>query len=553
MLTNYLIKPSIFMNKIILLILIACLSCIKVSSQCSETPVTRVLLVGDSWAFFLNSEATIDTGLRRAGHSNYTFYSNANLSVSGAKTGDVMSTATETEISTQLALHPTIDFCHLSIGGNDFLGGWDTTFTPSQTDTLFAYVFQRIDSIVRYIKSCRPGIKILWSSYCFTNFKESIMTSISPQNHPFYSTWSAMKFPDFPVINTMQNLISTRFRAYADTTPNLYFVDCNGLMQNVYGQPTPLTVAPGGTYPAGTAAIDTGIVAYPSPLVSMRDYVIYKDCYHLSTAGYQYQLAYHCQKFYQKAMMDDLYLLSDSAQTGSVSAQGNVSNALTVGQTGSDTFSTVLSFNTTTMSDTTLSGASIFLKRLNLTGGNPISGSLQVKMKSGYFGSSAAIEAADYTAPADATGTPCIFGANEANDEWVRLDLPASMISHINNTAITQFIISAPGVSAAAENFYDPSNPDFAPILNLKYGQPLAIREVPADEFSVYPNPSNGLLVIKGNETVTKVEVSNLLGETVLHPQMDQQAIDISSLAPGMYILNITTKSGVALKKVVKE
>lgn len=541
------------MNKIILLIIVACLSCIKVSSQCSETSVPRVLLVGDSWAFFMNSESTINYALTRAGHSDYTFYSNANLSVSGAKTGDAMSVASETEVRTQLALHPTIDFCHLSIGGNDFLGGWDTSFTQGQTDTLFGQVFQRIDSIVRFIKSCRPGIKILWSSYCFTNFKESITTSISPTSHPFYSTWQGMKFPDFATINTMQNLISTRFRAYADTTPNLFFVDVNGLMQHIYGQPSPLTVPPGGTYPALTAAIDTGIVAYPSPLVSMRDYVIYKDCYHLSTAGYRYMLGYHCQKYYQKAMMDDLYLLSDSGQTGSVSAQGNVSNALLMGQAGSDTFSTVLSFNTTAMADTTLTGASIFLKRLNLTGGNPISSSLEVKMKSGYFGSSATIEAADYTAPADATGTPCLFGSNGANDEWIRLDLPASFLSHINHTAATQFIISAPGVSASEVNFYDPSNPDFAPILNLKYLHTSAIREIPADEFSVYPNPSTGLLVIKGNEAVTKVEVSNLLGETVLHPQMDQQAIDISSLASGMYILNITTKSGVALKKVVKE
>jgi hypothetical protein len=225
-----------------------------------------------------------------------------------------------------------------------------------------------------------------------------------------------------------------------------------------------------------------------------------------------------------------------------------------MGQAGSDTFSTVLSFNTTAMADTTLSRASIFLKRQSLTGGNPISGTLDVKVKSGNFGASVTVEAADYNAGADATGTPCLFGSNGANDEWIRLDLPSSILRHINHTAATQFIISAPGVSAAKVNFYGSSDPDFAPILNLKYGlTPSAIREIPAEEFSVYPNPSNGLLVIKGNETITKVEVSNLLGESVLYPQINQETIDISSLASGMYILNITTKSGVALKKVVKE
>ena len=542
------------MNKIVLLVLIACLSFLKVSSQCTETPVPRVLLVGDSWAFFLNSESTINYALTRAGHSNYTFYSNANLSISGAQTGDFIDSASEAEIKTQLIAHPTIDFCHLSIGGNDFLGGWDTTFTPGQVDTLFGQVFQRIDSIIRFVKSCRPGIKILWSSYCFTNFKESITTSVAPTSHPFYSTWSGMKFPDFPLINSLQNQISTRFRAYADTTPDVYFVDVNGLMQHVYGQTSALMVAPGGTYPALTAAIDTGIVAYPSPIGSMRDYGIFKDCYHLSTDGYRQQLAYHCRKFYQKAMMDNLYLLADSTQSGSVSAQGNVSNTITMGQTGTDYVAAVVSFNTTGMADTTLSKASIFLKRQSVTGTNPVTGTLQVKVKSGNFGTTAAVEAADYTATADATDAPCQFGSSAADDEWIRLDLPASILAHINHTAPTQFIISASGVSSSIVNFYGSSNPDFAPILNLKYGPaPNAIREIPGEEFSVYPNPTNGLLVIKGNETVTKVDVTDLLGETVLHPQLNQQAIDISSLTAGMYILNITTKSGVALKKVVKE
>jgi hypothetical protein len=502
----------------------------------------------------MNTESTINYALKRAGHSNYTFVSNSNLAVNGAQTDDVMSTATENEIRTQLAANPSIDFVHLSIGGNDFLGSWDTSMTAGQVDTLFDNVFVKLDSIIRFIKICRPGIKILWSGYCYTNFKESITTSIAPTSHPFYNTWQGMKFPDFPLINRMQNKISVRFRAYADTTPNVFFVEATGLMQHVYGQPTALTVAPGGTYPALTAPIDTGIPTYPSPLNTMRDYGLFKDCYHLSTDGYRNLLGYHAQKYYQKAMMDNLYLLSDAPQTGSVSAQGTVSASPKMGENGGDNFSTVLSFNTTAMVDTTLSRASIFLKRQSLTGSNPISGTLEVKVKSGNFGSSASVEAADYTAAADATATPCLFGSNGGDGEWIRLDLPPSILRQINHTATTQFIISAPGVSASLVNFYDSSDPDFAPILNLKYGQtPSAVREIPADEFSIYPNPSNGLLVIRGNEAVSKVEVSNLLGETVLLPAINQQSIDISSLASGMYILNITTPSGMALKKVVKE
>jgi hypothetical protein len=543
------------MNRIILLILVVCLSCMKSFAQCAEVSEPRVLLVGDSWAFFMNTESTINYALKKGGHSNYTFVSNSTLSVNGAQTDDVMSTTTETEIRNQLQQHPTIDFVHLSIGGNDFLGSWDTSMTQGQTDTLMMNVFVKLDSVIRFIKSCKPGIKVLWSGYCYTNFKESITTSIAPTSHPFYSTWSGMKFPDFHQINRVQNQISRMFRAYADTTANVFFVNANGLMQYEFGQPSPMSVPPSGTYPALTVPIDTGNPIYPSPLSSMRDYGIAKDCYHLSTSGYRYLVGYHTQKFYQKAMMDDLYLLSDAANTGSVSQQGTVSAALAMGEAGGDNFSTVLSFNTTSMADTTLSRASIFLKRQNLTGGNPISGALEVKMKSGNFGASATVEASDYTASSDAISNPCLFGSNSADGDWIRLDLPPSILSRINRNAVTQFIVSAPGVSASKVNFYDSSNPEFAPILNLKYGATPAtsIKEIFASEFSVYPNPSNGLLTISGNETITKVEVTNLLGETVLRPTLDQQSINISSLASGMYILNISTKNGIASKKVVKD
>lgn len=544
------------MFRIILLSLTFLFYFSNVFSQCAETNLPKVLLVGDSWAFFMNTESTINNVFKTWGFSNYKFISNATLAVNGAQTDDIMKASTEAEILRQLTNNPSIEVVHLSIGGNDFLGDWKVSMTQAETDTLRNQVFERLDSIVRFIKSCKPGIRILWSGYVYTNFEEVINGSSGiGSSNTFYGTWQGMEFPTALQLNTLQNTQSAQMVAYAASDPQVDYVEANGLMQYLYGQLTPLEVAPGGTYAARSVPMPLGDPNYPSPQTIMRDYFgLFKDCFHLSTQSYKDLVSYQTQKFYHKFLMDDLYLLSDTAQTGSVSSQGNVSATPYVGEASGEQFSTVLSFNTTTMADTTLKKASIFLRRKALTGTNPVNGTLDVKIKSGNFGATVNIEAADFSATGDANGTPCLFGSNTANGDWVRLDLPASVLSQISNNSTTQFIITS-SVTGGKTEFYDATDPDFAPVLNLVYGQvPSGINEATDQKFNVYPNPTNGKLTIEsGAEIITHVEVTNLLGATVLQPQMQHNAIDISSLPTGMYMLNITTKNGKSSQRIVKD
>ncbi|HWB63101.1 MAG TPA: SGNH/GDSL hydrolase family protein [Chitinophagales bacterium] len=545
------------MRRIILLILFISFSLSKTFAQCTETTTPRVLLVGDSWAWFMLNESTINYEFKKWGHSNYSFVSNATLSVNGAQTDDVIKTACEDEIRNQLQQNPTIDYVHLSIGGNDFLGGWNVNFTPGQTDTLAAEVFGRLDSIVRFIQSCKPGIKILWSGYCYTNFKQVITDFIAPSSHPFYSTWSGMGFPDFIQINTLQNYFSEKIDSFCTTHPGVYYVHANSLMQYVYGQTTAMDVTPMGTYAAGTASIPLGFPDYPSPEQAMRDYALTKDCFHLSTDGYRYLIGYHTQKFYQKALMDDLYLLSDSnLHTGTVTSQGNTADSLTLGESSGEQFATVLSFNTTAMADTTLRKASLFIRRKRISGTNPLTASLEVKVKSGNFGTTADVEAADFNDSGDANGLPCQFGSNAADGDWIRLDLPREILMHINHNNPTQFVITAPGFTGGKVDFYNSSDPDFAPVLNLAYGDlPSAIQDVPAvQKFTIFPNPTNGTVNVANDvPNITHIEVCNIMGAMVASPKLQNGSFDISNLAAGTYILNVYTKTGKTSQLLVKE
>lgn len=68
----------------------------------------------------------------------------------------------------------------------------------------------------------------------------------------------------------------------------------------------------------------------------------------------------------------------------------------------------------------------------------------------------------------------------------------------------------------------------------------------------ISPNPTNGLINIMSNETIENVAVIGLLGN-VIKTYKNANAIDISDLESGSYILSITSVNGtVSKQKVIK-
>ncbi len=541
-----------------LLILIATIIPYLSFAQCSETPVTRVMIIGDSWAQFLGSDNTINTTFQKWGHSNYKFFTNATLAQNGTQTTDFVDPARLAEIQNQLTLNPDIDLVHLSLGGNDVLGNWNINYTPSQTDSLLDSVYARLVYIIDFIKTAKPGVRILWSGYTYPNFGE-IIGELAPfqSTHPFYATWQGMGFPDFTQLNTILNSYSVTMDTLAANDPQVDFVRATGLMQYAYGQNTALSVPPGGTYAPLTAPLPDGFPTYPSPKASMRNYIIFRDCFHLTPEGYSVFLDYHTQKFYHKILMDDQYILSEGGtRDGSVSDAGTVSSQLQLGNSGTEDFATVLSFNTTAMPDTGISKASIFLRRSALSGANPSTGNLQVRIVNGAFSASVDVEASDYTSPGDATDTPCQFGSTADNGHWIRLELPASLLPYITNDTLTQFIISASGATGLV-TFTDATDPDFAPVLNLTYGPvSVGLADNAAEDKSVtmYPNPTNGSVMMDTNgQRILEISVYNTTGQLIANPDVYSNSIDLSSFSSGIYMVKITTAENVITKRIVKK
>ena len=83
-----------------------------------------------------------------------------------------------------------------------------------------------------------------------------------------------------------------------------------------------------------------------------------------------------------------------------------------------------------------------------------------------------------------------------------------------------------------------------------------SLIEINTDEFSVYPNPSNGVFVIEGFKNSAEaedIEIVNMLGENIEISSSQyfngQLIIDISSVSNGIYILRIAKSTDEMVSK----
>ncbi len=71
--------------------------------------------------------------------------------------------------------------------------------------------------------------------------------------------------------------------------------------------------------------------------------------------------------------------------------------------------------------------------------------------------------------------------------------------------------------------------------------------------YRVFPNPTSDVLNISADEMITNVRISDINGALVSESKVleNQASIDVSSLAPGMYFVNIRTSAGSKTSRIV--
>jgi len=103
---------------------------------------------------------------------------------------------------------------------------------------------------------------------------------------------------------------------------------------------------------------------------------------------------------------------------------------------------------------------------------------------------------------------------------------------------------------------YFDQNPAVVTNTTFNINQTSGVNEAVAENFSVYPVPANGNVVIasKGNAPIMSVKLVDVTGKTVTDINAGGQTtynLNIQHIAPGAYNLVITTGAGVVNKKIV--
>ncbi len=84
---------------------------------------------------------------------------------------------------------------------------------------------------------------------------------------------------------------------------------------------------------------------------------------------------------------------------------------------------------------------------------------------------------------------------------------------------------------------------------------PLSVRQNSIDGLNVYPNPArNGNVFITSNNSATKtIAIYDILGKQVLSGKTDNNAVNVSALRSGTYIIRISEEGKTATKKLIIE
>ncbi len=84
-------------------------------------------------------------------------------------------------------------------------------------------------------------------------------------------------------------------------------------------------------------------------------------------------------------------------------------------------------------------------------------------------------------------------------------------------------------------------------------GSHVGIEDVANVKVEIYPNPTTDRLNIECEQAISRVEVLDVAGRTVMSQNGNVNSINTKALAEGVYMLRVMTEAGVSAQKFVKE
>lgn len=247
------------------------------SQAVAATP--RILLVGDSWAWYLWLDRSFQKVLKEEGLGEFE-EQGLYTCVPGSTALQWTNPAWLNQVKTQLELNPTIDIVQLHLGGNDFLRVWRPGVSAEKWEALCRQVVDSIETVAKFITGVRENLRVVIVSYDYINETKGEPT---PQG-----------------LNEAGMIIEGLKRDLAARLDRVEYIQTYGLMQYHFGAAPDL---PPRSVPLPGQAPDFS----PFPGGSRTHWNVKEamlDDIHLTPAGYEV-LARHCVNVYYRKWLTE--------------------------------------------------------------------------------------------------------------------------------------------------------------------------------------------------------------------------------------------------------
>ncbi len=559
--------------------------------NCELIPRERVMLVGDSWSQFTFLYKSYERAFTQYGYPDITIL--GDRTAIGGTRASGWATSTNLElIRMELDSHPQVELVILCVGGNDMVAssGWRKSMNQAQRDSVFDWVRTHIETIVDHIISIRPHIEILLGGYDYMNFVESILNYPPGGTNPYESMWNTLENPDPQEMNIGLGELESRKVAIAHAYPQVQYVNSLGLNHHIYGYPDSLPIPPFGSFAPQTTALpgqapdylplNGGDIRFPSPQIAMGAVVPGLnilpgfDCIHLNEDSYYHYAenqTRHALLDFLKGNPDHSLLSAGADQDGWIRSDGQIGKGKIAAGTDSSMNKTYgfISFDTDSLiPGKQISQASLFLRRDSLAGLNPFTQGMRLDIVAGNWGNGPGLESGDISAQADLEDVACVATLAAEDGYVLRLDLTNDALLHLNPDGLTQFRLVMPDSLLGKVSFMGFLDGDNlgkfeAPRLDIFHGIPTSVPPTPSPlSLEVYPNPTEKMLFLHfPGQQPQKVAYSlmDMTGKTLYYeaevgvPFGEPISMDFSSLASGIYLLQIQSGERRWVKKILKK
>lgn len=176
------------------------------------------------------------------------------------------------------------------------------------------------------------------------------------------------------------------------------------------------------------------------------------------------------------------------------------------------------------ITDTSLVGDVFNVKLVNFNGTNAETSALEVNINGGT--------------------TPQLVA-----NQWVSVDVPITALGGVVSNSLARNDVAQIGITTAMVDnvWYDN--------IYLHKNTVLGVNDFEVAKVKVYPNPSKDVLNIESSIAIENVTIYNMLGQKVISGvfNSDSIALDVTSITPGLYIVETTTNGKVSSTRLIKE